>query len=271
MGEPIEWSLTGQCGELSARTWAHPDPRWLAVLSHGYGEHIGRYGHVAETLSQSSAVVVGHDHMGHGHSTGERVLITDFERVVDDQRAVLQQAQDGYPDLPTVLIGHSVGGMIAARYAQRHREDLTALVLSGPVLGYWQALDMLAYDEIPEIPIDPATLSRDPSVGEAYNADPLVWHGAFKRPTLEALDACLKTINDGPPLGDDLPVLWLHGDDDELVPLEETRAGMDHIRGLGFTERIYPGARHEVLNEKNSAEVLGEVAEFVRRALARRP
>ena len=111
--------------------------------------------------------------------------------------------KERHPGLPLVLVGHSMGGMIGARYAQRHGDELSGLVLSGPVLGTWTAAtDMLALDEIPDDPLDVSTLSRDPAVGEVYAADELVWHGPFKRTTLEALDAGLRTINDGPKLGD---------------------------------------------------------------------
>lgn len=196
------------------------------------------------------------------------MLVEDFERAVDDQHLVLSRARESAGSLPTVLIGHSLGGMIAARYAQRYPSDLAALVLSGPVLGNWQALDQLEYDEIPDAPIDVAALSRDERVGAAYRADPLVWHGGFKRPTLEAIERCLHTIDFDHPLGDELPALWLHGEDDDLVPIADTRAGMDRIRGLGFEEIIYPGARHEVFNETNSEEVLADLTAFVRRVLA---
>jgi alpha-beta hydrolase superfamily lysophospholipase len=267
MVEPSNWTLTGHAGTLAGRTWANPDASWLAVLGHGYGEHIGRYQHVADALVAAGAVVFGHDHVGHGRSAGDRALIRDFEPVVDDEHLVLSIAREANPSLPTVLIGHSMGGMIAARHAQRYPADLTALVLSGPVLGTWQALDLMELDEIPNQPIDPATLSRDLSVGAAYVADPLVWHGPFARETLQALDECLRTINYDHPLGDDLPALWLHGEDDELVPMVDTRTGMDRIRGLRFEEIIYPGARHEVFNETNSAQVLADLTDFVHRTV----
>jgi alpha-beta hydrolase superfamily lysophospholipase len=156
--------------------------------------------------------------------------------------------------------------LVAARYAQVHGHELAALVLSAPMLGPWQGLDLLSAPEIPDTPTDPSLLSRDPSVGEAYAADPLVWHGGLKRQTLEALDRALDTVSFGTPLGD-LPTLWLHGDDDRIVPIADTRAGTDRIRGMGFEERIYPGARHEVFNETNRDEVLADVVSFVRRVL----
>ncbi|WP_243658704.1 alpha/beta hydrolase [Tamaricihabitans halophyticus] len=265
--EHWSWALAGHAGEIRARTWPNPRAHWLAVLVHGYGEHIGRYQHVADALIEAGAVVIGNDHVGHGESAGERVLFRDFESVVDDLHEVIVQTDAEHRNLPIVLIGHSLGGMIATRYAQRHRDELTALVLSGPVLGSWKALDLLKYEEIPEDPIDVSTLSRDPGVGSAYAADPLVWHGPFRRRTLWAIEKCLGTIDAHGPFGDDLPALWLHGGEDELVPIAETRTGIDRVRGLGFEEIEYPGARHEIFNETNSKQVLGDVVSFVHRVL----
>ena len=268
MVEPFEWTLRGHTGELAARTWPPREHAgWLAVLVHGYGEHIGRYQHVADSLADAGAVVVGHDHAGHGRSAGERVLIEDFELVVDDLRSVVVQGRADNPDLPLVLIGHSLGGMIAVRYAQRYPGDLAALVLSAPILGTWRGLDMLTHERIPDHPIDPGALSRDPAVGARYLADPLSWHGPFKRPTLLAIERCLDTINFDHPLGDLLPALWLHGEDDEFVPPADTRTGMDRVRGLNFDEVAYPGARHELFNETNSDEVLNDLISFVQQVL----
>ncbi|CBG68404.1 putative lipase [Streptomyces scabiei 87.22] len=236
---------------------------------HGYGEHIGRYEHVADALVRHGAAVFGPDHMGHGRSAGERVLIEDFEDVVTDVRAVEVLARDAYPGLPVVLIGHSMGGLIAARYAQRYGAGLAAVVLSGPLIGIWEPLRaLLAAPEVPKVPLDPKLLSRDMAVGAAYANDPLVWHGPFKRPTLEAIHRGLETISKGGPVGA-LPLLWLHGDDDRIVPLSGSRTGIEEFRGAEWTERIYPGARHEVLNETNKGEVLADVKAFVDAALGR--
>lgn len=269
MVESTVTTIAGHAGELAHYEWLSPDaaPGWIAVLVHGYGEHLGRYDATANALVDAGAVVFGNDHAGHGKSAGERVLIEDFEKIVEDVRLVVQGAQSRFPDLPVVLIGHSMGGMIAARYAQRFPQDLRALVLSAPVLGTWHPLDLLECDEIPDEPIDPSTLSRDQEIGERYVADPLVWHGPFKRRTLEALDDCLREINFDHPLGDELHALWLHGGDDELVPINDTRTGMDRIRGLNFEEYFYPGARHEVFNETNADEVLTDLTAFVARTL----
>ncbi|GAA2591676.1 alpha/beta hydrolase [Actinomadura fulvescens] len=264
------WEFAGVRGAITTHSWHRDEPRYVAVLVHGYGEHLGRYEHVAEALTRHGAVVCGPDHLGHGRSAGEPVLIEDFADVVADLRTVVESARTDHPDLPVVMIGHSMGGMIAARYAQLHGPDLTALVLSGPVLGRWDVLGaLLAHDQIPDTPIDPGTLSRDPAVGKAYGEDPLVWHGPFKRPLLLALETCVQQINEHGSLGG-LPTLWIHGADDRLVPLDGTRTGIEQIRGTDLTERIFPGARHEVFNETNKAEILAEVTAFVDRVLPAR-
>jgi alpha-beta hydrolase superfamily lysophospholipase len=162
-----------------------------------------------------------------------------------------------------------MGGLIAARYAQRHRERLAALVLSGPVIGDWELpRRLLALEEIPDTPINPAALSRDPAVGAAYAADPLVWHGPMKRPTLEAFVRTLAAVSEGGDTGA-LPLLWLHGDDDRLVPLAGSRIGVERISGGDLTERIYPGARHEVFQEANKAEVFADLTRFLDGVLTR--
>ena len=258
-----ELEFTGAREKIVTRRWPVEEPRYVAVLAHGYGEHVGRYEHVADVLRGHGADVYAADHMGHGGSGGERVLINDFEEVVSDLHAVVEHARAGRPGLPVVLIGHSMGGMIAARYAQRHGSGLSALVLSGPVLGTWTPVKaLLEMEEMPDIPIDVSTLSRDPEVGRRYQEDPLVWHGPFKRATVVAFDRCLETINESGRLGS-LPTLWVHGTDDQPVPLHETRTGIRLLRGEALHEVFYPGARHEVFNETNRDEVLGDVTTFI--------
>ncbi|MEV0313411.1 alpha/beta hydrolase [Nonomuraea fuscirosea] len=267
MAESREHTFTGATGRITVRAWPRDLPRYLAILVHGYGEHIGRYEYVADRLVRHGAAVYGLDHMGHGRSEGDRVLIEDFEDVVTDVHTVEEQARADHPGVPVVVIGHSMGGMIAARYAQRYASGLTALVLSGPVIGEWAIVpELLTYEEPPDTPIDPATLSRDPSVGAAYAEDPLVWHGPFRRTTLEAFATALDTIAKGGTFGA-LPTLWVHGEDDQLVPLPGSRSGIDAVRGGDLTERIYPGARHEVFNETNKDEVLDDVTSFIDRTL----
>lgn len=260
---PIDIETDGHAGFLLGSMWTPPgEPTWVAVLVHGYGEHIGRYQWVADRLTADGAVVYGHDHPGHGRSLGDRVLVEDFERLVDDVDVLVRRAHEEHPDLPVVLVGHSMGGMIAARYVQRHPDLLTAAVLSAPVLGSWPPVtDLLAAETIPQDPIDPSTLSREEDVGEAYARDELVWHRGFKRPTLEAFVTMLESINDGGHVT--VPTIWLHGEGDPLVPMTSTREGWERIRAADSEQKSYPGARHEIFNETNREEVLDDVLTFV--------
>lgn len=257
--------LTGHAGTLAANSRRGDSARYVALLCHGYGEHSGRYEYLATRLVADGAAVYAVDHIGHGLSDGERVLIDDFEQVVDDFRLLDLTARRENPGLPVVLIGHSMGGMIAARYAQRYGSELAGVVLSGPVLGTWVAVDaLLAAEEIPDEPIDPATLSRDPEVGRAYADDPLVWHGPFERTTVESLKRCLETITEAGSVGS-VPALWLHGEDDRLVPVDGTTVGWADFAGTESSSTVYPGARHEIFNETNRDEVIADVLEFVNR------
>ncbi|GHI03250.1 lysophospholipase [Streptomyces cellostaticus] len=255
---------------IVVREWPHPEPRYLALVVHGYGEHAGRYDELAGVLTGHGAAVYGPDHVGHGKSAGERVVIEDFEDVVTDVHAVADLARAAHPGLPLVMVGHSMGGLIAARYAQRHGGELSALILSGPVIGAWELPGrLLALAEIPDTPISPAALSRDPAVGAAYAADPLVWHGPMKRPTLQAFVRTLAAVAEGGDVGP-LPLLWLHGDDDRLVPLPGSRIGVERLSGGRQAERIFAGARHEVFHETNKADVFAEVIHFLDTALPER-
>ncbi|GAB97295.1 alpha-beta hydrolase superfamily lysophospholipase [Kineosphaera limosa] len=272
--EATDFTLPGHAGDLQARRWQttpHDQnsarPRYLVLLCHGYGKHLGRYEWVAERLVADGAAVYALDHVGHGRSAGERVLIPDYEPVVEDFRRLHEEALLQHAGLPVVLIGHSMGGMIAIRYAQLYGAELTCTVLSGPVMGRWEALEgLLAAQEIPDVPIDPDTLSRDPQVGADYVADPLVWHGPFKRETLHGLRDCLTAIAAGGSL--EGPVLWLHGEDDQLVPRAGSANAWPVIRGDRSRAKSYPQARHEIFNETNRDEVLADVIAFVHENIA---
>ena len=248
--------------------WSAAEPRSIILIAHGYGEHAGRYAHVAQRLVDDlEAAVYAPDHRGHGRTDGATGLVADGEALTTDLHDVSDAARGEHPGLPVALIGHSMGGLIATRYAQRFGDELAALVLSGPAIGANPAFEqLLAMDPIPEVPIDPTALSRDPAVGAAYAADELVYHGPFQRQTLEQLFAAIGRVAEGGTLGD-LPTLWIHGADDEIVPLDFTRPTIDAVRGSRLEEHIYEGARHEVFNETNREEVLDDVVAFLRGVL----
>ena len=262
-----EETFQGVRGEIRTYTWEAADPRYVAVIAHGYGEHARRYDHVAGALVADGASVAALDHHGHGRSEGERASVSDPQDFIADLDALVDRARERHPDLPVVLIGHSMGGLIAARYAQQHADKLAALVLSAPVIGGNEAFtQLLALDPIPDVPIEPSVLSREPAVGEAYAADPLVYHGPFRRETLEALLAAVEETAGGGEIT--LPTLWIHGENDLLAPLDATAAAAESIGAAAWETKVYPGAMHEIFNETNRDEVIGDTIRFINAALA---
>jgi alpha-beta hydrolase superfamily lysophospholipase len=240
-------------------------PERIVMIVHGYAEHSGRYEHVAEALTAAGAVVVAEDHVGHGHSAGERALITDFSRVVGDLLTLLDRTVSQFGDLPVVLVGHSMGGLLASRLAQRVPERIAGLVLCGAVIGDWTwARDVLQQPAMPDPPTDWSGMSRDPRTVHAYATDPLVYRGRYKRPLLEAEVVALDAFNAEVDRLT-MPVLFLHGDADPFVPYETSLAAARAFPTDDLTVWVIPGARHEVLNEINRDEVIAEVVGFCAR------
>lgn len=268
MAPTSEFDLQGTEGRIQAYRWDAESPRYVALVVHGYAEHAGRYEHVAQALVENGAAVFAADHLSHGRSDGEAGRFEDIEHMVDDTGRLVAIAHGEHPDLPIVMIGHSMGGIVAARYAQEHGSELAALVLSGPAIGGNPDLfGLVELPELPPIPLDPDWLSRDPEVGRRYTEDPLVYSGPFKRETLEALVASVEKVAGGGDLGS-LPTLWIHGEQDALCPLPQAREAVERIRGEALEEHVYPEARHEIFNELNQDEVIGDVTAFLDRALA---
>ncbi|WP_018179347.1 alpha/beta hydrolase [Jongsikchunia kroppenstedtii] len=267
--DPTEFRLAGHAGDLAAVRWTGTDAptpssgSFVVLITHGYGEHARRYDYLAERLVDAGAVVYALDHVGHGRSAGERVLITDFDKVVDDVHLLALRAREEYPNLPVALIGHSMGGLIATRYTQRFGDELAAVVLSGPVIGPQGMLAaLLELDEIPDTPLPPDALSRVPEVGAQYTADPLVWHGAFKRPTVLAMKEMEDTIAASGRLTP--PTIWLHGELDPLANYADAAIGWAQVKPEVSAEKMYPEARHEIFNEINRDEVIDDAIEFIR-------
>lgn len=258
----------GTNGDLAVHHWTPAgEPRGLLLLAHGIGEHAARYHHVAAHLNAEGFIVVAPDHQGHGLSSGTPGLIEDIEVLVDDFARVAADARTTYADVPLVILGHSMGGIVTTRALQRELVMPRAWILSAPVIAGNPAIfALLDLDPIPEVPIDPGMLSRDPTVGEAYADDALVYHGPFLRPTLVTMAAVVDRIADHSAIGD-VPTLYLHGDEDPLAPYDITKSAVEGLGLLDLEQQVYRGARHEVLNETNKEDVLADVSEFLSRVV----
>jgi alpha-beta hydrolase superfamily lysophospholipase len=264
VGPVIETLFDGSEGRVFYRRWdPEGPPVRLVLIVHGYGEHGGRYGYVAEALIRQGSAVYADDHLGHGRSDGERALIGDFEHVVDDLHTLADIARAEHPGLPLVLVGHSMGGLLVARFAQRWPDEVAGVAFCGAVIGDWQwARDVLAQPELPNVSFDPLAISRDPRVGDAYASDPLVYHGQYKRGLLEAeVEALDRFARDNGLLT--MPVALLHGTDDPFVPYERSLKAIEDMPSSDRTIHVYQGARHEVLNETNRDEVIRDLSDWI--------
>ncbi|MEM7092571.1 MAG: lysophospholipase [Actinomycetota bacterium] len=259
-------SFAGSRGTVHYERW-QPDgaATCIVVLVHGYAEYAARYAHVAARLTAEGAAVYGQDHMGHGHSEGERALITDFAEVVADLRRLVDLAVVDHPDVPVVMIGHSMGGLLTSRFAQDYPSDLAGIGLLGAVIGDWHwARDALALPELPEATTDFSGMSRDAAEVELYATDPLIYRGRYKRPLLEAEMIALDLFQEHVDRLT-MPVLFCHGDDDPFVDYRTSLEAVESMPSEDKTICVYEGARHELVNETNRNEVIDEIAAFVGR------
>lgn len=261
-----EVTFDGSECPVYCRVWEpERETRRLVLIVHGYAEHGGRYAHVADALGDAGAAVYAPDHIGHGRTGGERALIRDFEHVVDDLHEVVSLATADHPQAPLIVVGHSMGGLLSARLAQRFPDEVAGLVFMGAVVGDWDwARRALDDPSLLEAPSDVAGMSSDPVTQQAYAADPMVYHGLYKRPLLVAEVAALERFNE------DLdrltmPILFMHGIDDPFVPYQTSLKAVLRAPSTDVTIRLFKGDRHELVNETDRSRVIGELARFVER------
>ena len=257
-------TFSGSEGSIFYRKWEpSAECKRIILLVHGYAEHGGRYAHVAERLGATGSAVYAPDHIGHGKSDGERASIRDFEHVVDDLRSLVEIAIDEFGEKPVIMIGHSMGGLLTARYAERYPDSLAGVGFLGAVLGDWNwAREVLAAPELPKEPSDPSGMSRDSDTVRSYAEDPLVYHGGYKRELLEAEVVALDRFNEEIDRLT-MPVLFLHGDADPFVPAQTSAQAVERMPARIKRAKIYPGAKHELVNELNREEVIAEIESFV--------
>ncbi len=134
----IHEAFVGPSGvAMFLRRWpaATARPRACLVLAHGMGEHSGRYVHVARYLAERGVSVLAADHYGHGRSGGVTGSVERFDDFLDDLAWVVTRARADHPGLPLVLLGHSMGGLIATAYLIHRQQAAPDLaVLSGPAI-----------------------------------------------------------------------------------------------------------------------------------------
>ncbi len=257
-------------GELT-RAWAPPgDPKAEVVMVHGLGEHSGRYERTGSILAERGFSVRAFDLVGFGASGGDRAYVEDWTQFLDQLQTHVEKAIA--TGRPVALLGHSMGGTIAIEYALSDRPAPHALVLSAPGLAGGKAWQRILAPRLaavaPKLRIPNGftgdQLSSDPAVGEAYFADPLVITKTSARLGAE-LFAAIDRVNRH--LGSlEMPTLVMNGGSDTIVP-PQSSLPLDPV-----AERVlYPKLRHELFNEAEGPEVVGEIADWLGATLTKSP
>lgn len=265
--------------EVWVHRWGSAEPgpsRGVVHLLHGAGEHALRYDHLANALVRAGFEVFADDHLAHGE-TG--LAASRLGRIGRGQnraalRAVAEVAlhiRAQRPGRPLVVFGHSWGSLLAQQLFARHHGLVDGMILTGTTLalpGWINAGRMNARFEPDDTGL--SWLSRDPAVAEAFANDPLTFDIARTPPWSPIGRLQLLHLPPGRLRGriDELPLLVLAGSEDAishgargaraLVRCYRRRTGLSDV-----SYREYPGARHELVNERNRDEVIGDIVAWL--------
>ena len=282
-------------------------PKAVIQIVHGMAEYVDRYDELARYLVDQGFVVCGEDHIGHGGSAagswefGHMPVRGGKDILVRDAHALYRVVSELYPDVPYVLYGHSMGSFIARVYIARYGDELSACVLSGTgnvpaplskggrtlaralaaIRGetyrskFIDNLGAGAYGkQIKDARTDLDWLSTDPSVVDAYINDDrcgfMFTVGGYS--TLLDLTAEVVTPACAARVPKDLPVLFVAGDGDPVGEMGKgVRAAAKLLRDAGVKrvdEKLYPGMRHEIHNEKGREQVYADVSRWIEEAIS---
>lgn len=240
------------------------------VMMHGLGEHCGRYAHVARFFNDCGWSVRAYDHRGHGRSGGARGDVRDAEAVLHDAKLVVDDFAQQF-DAPPLLLGHSMGGLFAARFATAALSPLRGLILSSPALaipmsGAQKLLLTMLGTIAPGLGVPNGLqtryLSHDPAVEAAYKKDPLVHSRITPRLLRSMLSYVEYAQSHASALG--IPTLMVVAGDDHLVDAAGSDAFFSHLRpGVGTMHR-YANYYHEIFNEAGKARVFDDVRNWLK-------
>jgi alpha-beta hydrolase superfamily lysophospholipase len=256
--------------DLFRQDWPSDGARGTIVIVHGLGEHIARYAHVAASLNGRGWNVVGYDHRGHGRSPGGRGRLAAGDDLLADLAAVVDAVR-GEVEGPLVLLGHSLGGLVAARFVSGGVESpkpdwhrvIDALALSSPALAISMTplqrvllatLGPIAPDLAVSNGIAPGSVSRSATTVAAYESDPLVHDRVTARLTRFIVDGG-RRVRELAPVWT-VPTLLLYAGRDRCV-LPSASAEFAAAAPPGVVDaREFAGLFHEIFNEPEQVEVL---------------
>lgn len=250
------------------------EPKARIALVHGLAEHAGRYDALALALNAEGIELIAVDLRGHGKSSGARVSVRYFIDYLRDTDVLIEACAATPPaGTPLFLMGHSMGGAIAALYAAERAQEnhLAGLILSSPALKIgpgaprWKAsLSRIAGLVLPRMAafsIDPALLSRASGVVEAYRRDPLVHHGAVPARTAAQILAGMDRVA-AKRGAITLPLLVFHGTADAICDPAGSREFEANVGSTDSTLAMYEGSVHETLNDLDRDRVIRELVDW---------
>jgi alpha-beta hydrolase superfamily lysophospholipase len=246
--------------------------RASVILVHGFGEHSGRYGALTDHLVNHSYSVTGYDHRGHGLSDGLPGHVESFSEYEEDLDKVVAYVRSQGDSQKIYLVGHSMGGLVTLRYLARKGIAVAGAAISAPMIGVTVAVPvyklMMARISARLAPrfrmdneLNPAILSRDPEVGRAYAADPLVNRKISARWFAEAGRAMQEMKQMASQVW--LPVLIMHGTKDKIASVDATKKIFEPLGSSDKELEIYEGFYHELFNEPEKHEVFERVTKWI--------
>lgn len=245
--------------------------RGVVIIVHGLGEHAGRYDHVARQLNSWGFAVRGYDQCGHGESGGlpgslptDTRLLDDLADIVDSTRARMDKGT------PLIVLGHSMGGLVAARFASLGMRPLDGLVLSSPALdpglsGFQKLLVAVLPNLVPNLRVgnglDASFISHDPNVVAAYRADRLVHDRISARLARFIATAGPATVALAPQWK--IPTLLMYAGDDRLVKPQGSRDFAAATPHTLVTTVCFDTLYHEIFNELDAGPVFDTLRQWL--------
>lgn len=256
---------TADGAALAATSWHVAAPRAVVLVCHGYGEHSGRYGHLITALTSNGYAVFTQDHRGHGRSGGGRTIVRNFDTFVTDFHLLAEHAREDYPALPQIILGHSMGGLVAVRYTLCYQPELAALISSGPAVMIPGEVPAPLFRLIaplgriaPWLPVARG-VENVPSSDEAADDDFVADHRNFNGPVLAGVAAAMEgaAIDVRKHLAEiSLPLLAMHGAEDRITDPRGTVLLYEESRSEDKMVVIWPGQKHEIFNDTDRHQII---------------
>lgn len=252
-------------------------PRAVLLVVHGAGEHSSRYRDLADYFCARGYLVAALDHIGHGKSDGVYGHIDRFSQYLETLHLFRGEVERDAPGLPLILLGHSMGGLIALAYLLQHASGIAACALSGPAvrtdlepgplqIAIIRTLGLLL-PRLGVMQLDAGGVSRDSRVVEAYRADPLVHHGKLSARFVCELFSTMQRVQEQV-AQIQLPLLLMHGEADVMTAPSGSVFVYENAGSADKTLKLYPGLYHEIFNEPEREQVLADLGSWCEAHLA---